>query len=60
MPDTKVTVGALAGAVVSIIVWVVGLTTSVEVPAEAAAALVTVVSFALAYLVPSGVVEEGT
>lgn len=58
MPETKVTVAALAGAVVSVVVWVVGLTTSVEVPAEAAAALVTVVSFVLAYLVPNAA-EEG-
>lgn len=52
MPTTKVTAGLLAGAVVTLIVWLVGLSTSVEVPAEPAAAMVVIVSFVLSYLVP--------
>lgn len=54
MPTTKVTVGVLAGALVTVIVWVVGLVSAVDVPAEASAALVAIVSFALSYLVPEG------
>jgi Na+/proline symporter len=51
MVSTKVTAGALAGAVVTLIVWIVNAATSVETPPEAAAALVVVVSFLLGYVV---------
>jgi hypothetical protein len=51
MPTNKVTAGGIGGALASIIVWGVSLA-GVEVPPEVAAAVATVVSFALAYLVP--------
>ena len=51
-PSTKVTAGALAGAVVTVIVWLVGAMTSVDIPAEVAAALVVIVSLGLSYVVP--------
>ena len=59
MPTTKVTVGALAGAIVTVIVWIVGLVSAVEIPAEASAGLVAIVSFALSYLVPETAAQDG-
>jgi putative flippase GtrA len=50
-PSTKVTAGALAGAVTALIVWAVSEWTSVDIPPEAAAALVVVISFVLSYLI---------
>ena len=51
-PTRKVTVGALAGALTVLAVYLLGLA-GLDLPAEGAAALTTLVSFVLAYLVPS-------
>jgi hypothetical protein len=51
VPTQKVTTAGAAGALVTIVVWLVGAFTSVEVPGEVAAALTTIVAFAAAYLV---------
>lgn len=48
-PDRKVGSGFLAGAVVTIIVWIVETFTSVSVPPEVAAALVTIIAFGASY-----------
>ena len=50
-PNTKVTAGALAGAAVTIIIWILEATMSTEIPAAVAAALVVVVSFGLSYFI---------
>lgn len=50
-PNRKVASGGFAGAVSVLLVW--GLNSAgIEVPAEAAAALTSVVTFAVAYFVP--------
>lgn len=49
-PSRKVTAGALAGALVTIAVYV-GELFEVQVPAEVAASAVTVLTFATSYLV---------
>jgi hypothetical protein len=52
-PSTKVSTGAVAGAVVVFVIWVVKAAGLVDdVPPEVAAAVTTVVSFVLAWLVP--------
>jgi hypothetical protein len=51
IPTQKVTSAGAAGAFVTIVVWLVGAVTSVEVPGEVAAALTTIVAFAAGYLV---------
>lgn len=51
IPDRKVGSGFLAGAAVTIIVWLVEAFTDVDVPPEVAAALVTIISFAAGYYV---------
>ena len=62
-PSTKVTAGALAGALTALIVWAVGQWTAVDVPPEAAVAGTVVISFLLSYLIrettpaPSAVAE---
>lgn len=48
MPTRKVNVGALAGALSLIVVWLIG-----DVPGEVAVAFSTVASFALSYVVPN-------
>ena len=50
-PNTKVTAAALAGAVVTIVIWILEATMSTEIPAAVAAAIVVVVSFGLGYFV---------
>jgi len=59
-PVRKVTAGASSAAVVTIIVWIVQTMANVEIPAYVSAALVTVVSFAVAYFVPAGATDMGT
>jgi hypothetical protein len=51
VPTQKVTAGVLAGAIVTIIVWILKATSTVDTPAEVAAALVVIVSFLLGYVV---------
>jgi len=50
-PNTKPTVGALAGAIVVVLVWILGMF-SIAVAADAAAGLVVIVTFVASYLVP--------
>ncbi len=51
-PSSKVTAAVLAGAVVTFAAYLVELVSAVELPATAAAAATTIVSFVLAYWVP--------
>lgn len=51
-PTNKVAAAGIGGALTSILVWIVSVTTKVEVPPEVAAAGATVVAFILGYLVP--------
>lgn len=57
-PLNKVLGGATAGALSIVVVWAVGTFASVDVPAEVASAFTTVVSAAVAYLVPLSDREE--
>ena len=50
LPTNKVAAGTLAAAVSVLLVWVLGIW--VEVPAEVASALTTVLGFVAAYFVP--------
>lgn len=50
-PYTKVTAGALAGALSVLLVWILGLL-GVSVPGEAAAAFTTIFTFAVSWIVP--------
>jgi len=49
-PTNKVGSGILAGAVVTLVVWILSLF-GVDMPAEVAAALTTVIALGTAYLV---------
>ncbi len=59
IPHRKVVVGAIAGAMVTIGVWLLEVLAHIEQPPEIAAAEVVVVSAILAYLVPEKD-QEGT
>lgn len=50
-PTRKVAAGGIAGAVTMIAVWAAKLFGNVDVPAEIAVAISTLVSFATSYLV---------
>ncbi len=51
MPTTKVTIGLLAGALTTLVVWALSVfAPQVEVPAPVAAACTTIITFALAWL----------
>jgi hypothetical protein len=52
LPTRKVGSGVDAGAVVTILVWIIDATTGVEMPPEVAAALVTVITLVTSYFVP--------
>ena len=52
-PSAKTGYTVLAGAAVSIIVWIVTTVARVEIPAEIAAAATTLVAGAIAMLVPA-------
>lgn len=52
MPNRKVNVGLLSGAVVSIIVWAFGQYGH-TIPGEIGAALTTIVSFIISWIVPA-------
>lgn len=51
-PSRKVTVGLVAGAVMTILAWCSKQYAGVEIPAEVALAGATVINFALQYVVP--------
>jgi hypothetical protein len=52
LPDRKVAVGAGAGSIGTVVIWLAGLA-GVDVPPEVAAALVTVITFVVSYFVRS-------
>ena len=51
MPEKKVTAAALAGAIVTIGVWILHLT-GIDIPAEVASAITTVLAAVAGYLAP--------
>ena len=51
-PARKVWVGALTGAIVTIIVWIIETAANYKIPASIVVAFNTVVSFIVSYLVP--------
>lgn len=51
-PDRKVAAGGLAGALATVVVWVIGLF-GVDVPGDVGAAIATILMFAVAYIVPN-------
>lgn len=51
MPEKKVTAAAIAGAVVTIVVWILQLS-HIDVPPEVAAAATTLLSAVAGYLAP--------
>lgn len=55
----KVVGSAMAGAIVVILLYVVKVTTKVDVPPEVAAAVTTVIGFIIGYLVPSPTLPAG-
>jgi hypothetical protein len=51
MPEKKVTAAALAGAIVTILAWILHMA-GVDVPAEVSAAITTVLAAVAGYLAP--------
>ncbi|MCW2864743.1 MAG: hypothetical protein JWP48_6451 [Actinoallomurus sp.] len=51
VPEKKVTAATLAGAVVTILVWILHLT-GVDIPSEVAAAITTVLAAVAGYMAP--------
>lgn len=51
-PYTKVTAGALAGAISVVALWILEATTGVQVPAPVASAVTVILTFATSYIVP--------
>jgi hypothetical protein len=58
-PSRKVTVGLVAGSVMTILAWASKQYAGVEIPAEVALAGATVINFILQYFVPNAP-EEAT
>jgi hypothetical protein len=57
-PVRKVAAGAIGGAITTIVVWVIRLIApQVVIPAEVAAALTTLIVFAVSYFTPPGAGE---
>jgi len=57
VPNRKVAVGGIAGAVMTIAAWASKAYANVEIPAEVALAGSTIIVFALQYMVPNAEVE---
>jgi len=57
-PIRKVTAGGVGAAVTTIVIWVLSLF-NITMPVVVAGALITVISFGVAYLVPSAPKEGG-
>jgi hypothetical protein len=53
-PVPKVAVGGAVGAAVAVLVWILKQYGGIELPAEVAAALTVIFSFAAGYLTPPG------
>lgn len=51
MPEKKVTAATLAGAIVTILIWILRLA-NIDVPAEVAAAITTLLAAVAGYLAP--------
>ena len=51
MPEKKVTAATLAGAIVTIVIWILRLA-HVDVPPEVAAAITTILAAVAGYLAP--------
>ena len=49
-PTRKVTAGVLAGAVTVVLTWAVQASSEVDIPAEVAAAVTTILTFAASWL----------
>lgn len=58
-PNTKVAAGGLAGGLSMIIIWLLGQL-DVDLPAEVAAAITTLVTFAVGYFVPEKAAPSGS
>ena len=58
LPTRKVTVGAMAGAVVAIAAWASKAYAAVEIPADVAIALTTLLTFVVQYFVPDAEPHE--
>lgn len=54
LPTRKVSASGLGGAISLILLWALGEYAGMDFPPEVASAVTTVISFALAYLVPPG------
>ena len=50
-PNTKVSVGAMAGGVAVVIVWILGF--AVTVPAAIAVAITSIITFGAQYWIPN-------
>jgi hypothetical protein len=51
VPEKKVTAATLAGAIVTILIWILHLT-GVDIPSEVAAAITTVLAAVAGYMAP--------
>lgn len=51
MPNTKVTAAVLGGALTTLVLWGLSYFAKIDMPAEAGAALATLFSFGLGYVV---------
>jgi len=52
VPAQKVTAGVIAGALTTILVWVLNKYANVKLTGEISAAITTLLSFAVSYIVP--------
>ena len=58
-PSTKIVGGGVAGAVTTIVLWLVDELTPLSPPAAVVAALSMVITTIVAYLIPSGATAPG-
>ncbi len=54
-PTTKISAAAAAGAITAVVVWIIGETTSVEVPPAVVAAITVLVTVLAGYMIPEKV-----
>lgn len=59
-PDRKVTVGLVAGAIMTVVAWISANFFGVVIPAEVALAGSTIILFALQYHVPNAEITNAT
>lgn len=53
IPTNKVTAGALTGALMSILIWGLKEFAKIELPAEVAVGVSTLISFVVSYCIPN-------